>query len=195
MNLFAYWSANFFFDVLKTMIPCSLSIACLYIFEMGYEDCWTTILLYPVGMVPFAYTLSFFFNEEGSSQTFMLFGNVICGSIMPMVIFVLKVIPATVKDGDMASKLMKIIPNFTISNSITYDGSKELFNQSRSFLILGDDSVDPVTLEPYEMNNIGGDLVALVYHFIVGVCFILFVESFSGCVAKCSKSKVNIHER
>jgi hypothetical protein len=96
MNLFSYWGANFVFDVIKSVIPCALSIACLFIFEMGYTDCWTTILMYPIGMVPFAYVLSFLFNEEGSAQTFMLFGNVAAGSIMPMVIFVLKLIPDTI---------------------------------------------------------------------------------------------------
>lgn len=128
MSLFSYWTANFIFDVVKTLMPCGLSIAFLYIYQMGYEDCWTTILLYPVGIVPFCYAFSFLFNEEGSAQTFMLFGNVVAGSIMPMVIFVLRVIPTTVKDGDLAGKIMKAIPNYTISSSINYDASKQVFN-------------------------------------------------------------------
>lgn len=67
MSLFSYWAANFVFDVLKTCIPCGLSVAFLFIYEMGYDDCWTTILLYPAGIVPFSYALSFFFNEEGTA--------------------------------------------------------------------------------------------------------------------------------
>jgi hypothetical protein len=79
-------------------------------------------------MVPFAYVLSFLFNEEGSAQSFMLFGNVVAGSIAPMAVFILRVIPPTAADGDMISKVLKVVPNFTISNSIIYDASKELFN-------------------------------------------------------------------
>jgi hypothetical protein len=67
MSLVSYWGANFVFDVIKTVIPCAFSIAFFFIFEMGYDDCWSTILLYPLGMVPFAYSLSFFFNDEGAA--------------------------------------------------------------------------------------------------------------------------------
>lgn len=195
MSLLSYWGANFVFDVVKTLFPCALSIACLYIFEMGYTDCWTTILMYPLGMVPFAYALSFLFQEEGAAQTFMLFGNVVTGSILPMVIFVLKVIPATVKEGDLASKVMKAVPNYTISNSISYDASKTLFNQSRAFLVLSDPDVGRSTLEPYEVENIGGDLLALGLHLVIGLTIVFVVESFSGCIAKTRKPKPNQEER
>lgn len=47
---------------------------------------------------------------------------------MPMVILVLRIIPSTIKDGDLAAKVMKAIPNYTISNSINYDASKQIFN-------------------------------------------------------------------
>ena len=125
----------------------------------------------------------------------MLFGNVLVGSIMPMVIFVLRVIPATVKDGDAASKLLKVIPNYTISNSINYDASKVLFNQTRAFLVLNDPEISRSTLEPYELNNIGGDLLALVLHFIVGMFVVTCIEAFSGCFASIKKVQVNTFER
>lgn len=61
----------------------------------------------------------------------MLFGNVICGSILPMVTFILRIIPSTSGTGDDTVKVLRAIPNFTVSNSIIYDASKELFNNSR----------------------------------------------------------------
>jgi len=91
----------YFFDFTKTLIPCILSIILINLFNMGYTDCWTTLLLYPFGMVPFTYVLSFLFKEEGAASSFMLFSNVVAGSILPIAILILRMIPATAVDGDI----------------------------------------------------------------------------------------------
>ena len=56
--------ANMLFDVAKTMIPCALGISLFYIFNMGYEDTWATILIYPFGVVGFTYLSSYAFGTE-----------------------------------------------------------------------------------------------------------------------------------
>ena len=61
LSLFAYWAANLVFDVVKCMIPCVMVIFIIQLFEMGYEDSWVTILMYPFAIVPFAYATSFIF--------------------------------------------------------------------------------------------------------------------------------------
>lgn len=88
-------------------------------------------MFYPFGMVSFAYAISFLFSTESAAQSTMLFGNIVAGSVVPMVTFVLRIITSTMNDGDAVIKYMRIVPNFSISNSIIYDASSELFNNSR----------------------------------------------------------------
>jgi hypothetical protein len=61
----------------------------------------------------------------------MLFTNVTVGSIGAIAVFVLRIIPGTIKYGDLANNVLKIFPNFSITNSIIYDASKTTFNSSR----------------------------------------------------------------
>lgn len=189
MSLYAYWGANFMFDVLKTSIPCVTTIICLSIFNMGYKNCWSTILFYPIGMVPFCYALSFMFQEEGSAQGFMLFGNVVSGSIIPMVVYVLRLITSTAKNGDAFGKAFKIVPNYLISSSVIYDASKEQFNMTRTALVKNDPDLDRVTLEPYDILNIGGDLLAILLHCIIGFAIVMMCESQCQCKINCCKKK------
>jgi ATP-binding cassette subfamily A (ABC1) protein 3 len=62
-------------------------------------------------------------------------------------------------------------------------------------VILSNPDVARSTLEPYELNNIGGDLLALGLHCVIGLTLIIIVESFPGCIAKTRKPKVNQEER
>jgi len=176
MSLLAYWSANLVFDILKVYMPCILTVAVIFIFDMGYESSWATILVYPIGVVPFAYAFSFIFKEESLAQTVMLFSNVVAGSIGGMAVFIIRFVPTTMKEGDFLGKILKIFPNYTISNSIIYDSSKDIFNSTRTFAQIADPTINDATLEPWEANNVGGDLIALGIHFAFGLLVIFIVE-------------------
>jgi len=91
---------------------------------MGYEYSWATILMYPLGVVSYSYAFSIFFNKEATAQTFILFINIIAGSIGGMTVFSLRIIPETMKKGDLSANILKIFPTFSVTNSIIYDGSK-----------------------------------------------------------------------
>jgi ATP-binding cassette subfamily A (ABC1) protein 1 len=133
LSLGSYWVANFIFDVVKTFLPCILTVGVIYMFDMGYEYAWATILMFPLGVVPYSYAISFLFTTESTAQTVVLFSNIIAGSIGGMAVFILRMIPDTMEYGDMISKWLKIIPTYAISNSIIYDGSKTSFNMTRTF--------------------------------------------------------------
>ena len=169
LSLIAYWLANLVFDCIKVFIPCVLTVGIIFAFDMGYESCWATILMYPIGVVPFSYAASFLFNDESTAQTTMLFSNVATGSIAGMAIFILRFIPDTMKAGDELSVYLKIFPNYSISNSIIYDGSKVTFNSTRTFARLQDDTIKRATLEPWELGNVGGDMFAMALHFVFGL--------------------------
>jgi ATP-binding cassette subfamily A (ABC1) protein 3 len=67
LSLFSYWTAMFIFDVLKSILPCILVIFVIYLFNMGYDTSWATLLMFPVGVVPFAYAFSMLFAKESTA--------------------------------------------------------------------------------------------------------------------------------
>lgn len=176
LSLVSYWTANLIFDTIKCAIPCILTVCFLFIFDMGYDAAWVTVLLFPIGVVPFSYALSFLFEEESVAQTVVLFGNILAGSFGGMVVFILRIIPATANLGDTLSSLLKAFPVFTISNSIIYDGSKVAFNTTRTFARLQDPSINQISLEPWDVGNVGGDLLALCLHLLIGLTVVAGVE-------------------
>jgi len=100
---------------------------------MGYDYSWGTILMFPFGVVPYSYAFSFIFTKESTAQTVILSSNIVAGSIGGMTVYILRLIPDTMEYGDLSTLILKIFPTFCISNSIIYDGSKEIYNSSRIY--------------------------------------------------------------
>ena len=63
----SYWLANLIFDLLKTILPCILVVLVIQLFDMEYNNSWATILLFPFGVVPYSYALSFAFTKESTA--------------------------------------------------------------------------------------------------------------------------------
>jgi ATP-binding cassette subfamily A (ABC1) protein 1 len=110
----------------------------------------------------------------------MLFSNVTIGTIGAIAVFILRISPSMIIVGDFTNYVLKIFPNFTITNSIIYDAAKGVFNASRIRLL--DDrrqrypDIGRVTLEPMDLGNTGGDLVALAIHCVFGLFMVLVFE-------------------
>ena len=87
------------------------------------------------------------------------------GSIGGMAVFILRLIPDTMATGDSMAGLLKVFPTYTISNSIIYDGSKDVYNSSRELAMEADEdlnkTVKNMTLEGWDIENVGGDVRAL----------------------------------
>ena len=64
MNLDAYWISTYIFDILKTQIPMVIAIGLMYAFGLDYEHVWVLFLLFPIGVIPFTYAMSFLFSKE-----------------------------------------------------------------------------------------------------------------------------------
>jgi len=62
MGLFAYWTANYIFEMIKTEIPVVLSLGLIYAFDQQLPLVWIVFLVLPIGLVPFTIGLSYIFN-------------------------------------------------------------------------------------------------------------------------------------
>ena len=61
MQLAAYWIANFTFDMVKLYLIVGANIAIFFGFGIRLGDAVWTLLLYPLGIVPFSYVTTFIF--------------------------------------------------------------------------------------------------------------------------------------
>jgi len=177
------------------MIPCILAIAMFYIFNMQYNDSWGTIIMYPFGCTGFTYLTSYLFGTEQSAQSITLFTHIIFGAIGGMTIFILLIIPGATDWGDNLKWVFKIIPTFSISNTIIYDAAKTSLNSTRTLYRSANIEVNDLTLEGFDFQNIGGDMFFLGMHFIVAVIGIAVLElGLLNCLARtnCRKSKAPI---
>jgi len=104
-----------------------------------------------------------------------------------MAIFIVLLIPGSASVGDDLKWWLKLIPTYSISNTIIYDSSKTSFNSTRTlYQNIGYD-VKNITLEGFDFENIGGDMFILGMHFIVGILGIFILEmGLLNLLARCS---------
>mmetsp|Transcript_28479 Transcript_28479/g.20571 ORF Transcript_28479/g.20571 Transcript_28479/m.20571 type:complete len:103 (+) Transcript_28479:2453-2761(+) len=95
MNLFAYWTVNIIFDIVKTMLPIGATIALLEIFGLEFETINIILLLWPVGVIPFTYATSLIFSKDGNAQFATVFFHFVAMDIGAIAVVVIRLIPST----------------------------------------------------------------------------------------------------
>lgn len=185
MSLPAYWVANYFFDIIKSIIPSALVIGLIYAFKLQYDNVWILFLLYPIGVIPFTYVSSFIFGSENVAQTVTIFLHFVFAGIGGIVVFILRIIPSTEAAGDILLWIFKIIPSFCLTNSIMFASSKT------SLGVLRPD----ISNDTFALVNMGGDILLLCCHFVFWTIVLIVIElgSFDmcrRCPDKLSKNKL-----
>lgn len=166
MNLSAYWLSNYLFDTVKAMLPVVITIGLIYAFNLQYNDVWRVFLMFPVGVIPFTYATSFFFQNENVAQTVTIFMHFVFAGIGAIVVFILRVIPSTYMIGDKLMWFLKIVPSYCLTNSVMFISSKSQLHAQRPTL----------NMDNFNINNMGGDLLLLAIHFVVWTSFLIMVE-------------------
>jgi ATP-binding cassette subfamily A (ABC1) protein 3 len=124
MQLKAYWIGNFLFDSFKMSLLIITTIILWFAFSMGYNTAWLTVLVCPLGILPFTYFTSFLFSSESGAQTLTMLLHIIVLGIISSVIFTFRIaIPTLQKSGDLAHGILKIIPTYMMGSSMFCDKS------------------------------------------------------------------------
>ena len=93
MRLSSYWVANFIFDFLKMYFTVITTIVIFQIFKsetLDYDSSAVVYCLFPFGVLPCLYVMSFCFTEDSSAQKMTMFWNFICILILPSTVFLLR---------------------------------------------------------------------------------------------------------
>ena len=67
MRLSSYWIANFIFDAIKLYITIITTLVLFEIFEMDYASSKVVFALFPIGILPFTYVMSFLFSADSAA--------------------------------------------------------------------------------------------------------------------------------
>ena len=176
MSLFAYWVSNMIFDMIKALIPCGIVIGLLSAFDFFYDDVWRVFLLYPIGIVPFTYVSSFVFQSDTVAQTVTIFFHFVLAGIGAITTFIMRVVEQTWVIGDRMHWWMKLVPSFCLTNPVMYMSSKDRLFAVRTDLKFEDN---------LDVSLIGGELYALVGHFVGWTIVLMLIEAgILRCLAK-----------
>lgn len=108
----------------------------------------------------------------------------------------MRLIRQTEDIGDMLNDALKVFPSYSLSSGMLYASSKQLLNETREYTpaeiynattkltgsairaaIESMPERTNITLESFDMANMGGDIAALGAHCVIGILFLIIVET------------------
>ena len=113
VSIIAYWTVNFFFELIKYYFTAGLCIFLLWLFDFVPSYLYALYLLYGPPMITITYFLSFFFQSEAIAQNFLILFNLVLGSLASTVVILLRVLEKTTKIAKVAAFFFRIIPSFS----------------------------------------------------------------------------------
>ena len=187
MHRSAYWLANFLVDLIKMEIIVAVTIACFFGFSLKYYTAWVTYLVFPFAAIPWIYVMSFVFSTVSAAQTgtmFLNFGFCLFGSTL---VFYLRWIPLYEKVADGLHAFMRIVPAYTLGQSIHFDSGMGPLAEFRENTGKGADNSNaeysPINgtglnlkVDPWLTENVLGDIISLGIHFVFWWMLVLIIE-------------------
>lgn len=166
MGLFAYWTANFLFEIIKTEIPVVLSLGLIYAFNEELPMVWIVFLVFPFGLVPFTIGLSYLFKSDSSAMSTVMFVNFVIGGLGSIAVFVLTIIESTYDWADYLTWVFRGIPIFSVTHTINFQASKGSYEFLRP----------DWDVSNWRWIHSGGDIYFLLFHFAFWSIFIFINE-------------------
>lgn len=98
VNFFAYWLANFVFDVACFLVTMAIALVIFALFgregfvggpaRTFFATC-VLLLFYGLSGITSAYAMSFLFDNSSTAQSMAMFGNFIAGFMLVLVVYIL----------------------------------------------------------------------------------------------------------
>jgi len=123
-------------------------------------------LIFPAGVIPFTYVSSFLFTNENLARTFTIFLHFVFAGIGGIVVLILRLIESTTEIGDILLWVLKIVPTFSLTNSVMYAANKDQLIRERK----------SVSDDDFDIDNMSGDIVFLAAHFVFWTLCLIIIE-------------------
>ena len=128
MRLTSYWIANFIFDAIKLYITIATTITLFYTFDQKYPSAEIIFAVFPFGIMPFTYVMSFLFTADSAAQTFTMFCHMVIILCFSSLIFILRVVPTLELLGDRLHYSMRIFPSYSLATALYTDASLDFIS-------------------------------------------------------------------
>ena len=125
MQLSAYWITTIIGDLFKFYLTILFNYLIFIGFNLGFEKAFLTLLVYPLGILPFTYATSFAFQSSSVGQSLTLFFNFLFLLILPSSLSFIRLIDEFEKQGDFLHLLFKIHPSYCLAASFFFDNAGE----------------------------------------------------------------------
>ena len=199
MRLSSYWIANFIFDFIKMYFTIGTTIAILQIMKTDYLDYDSTIIVYalfPFGVLPCIYVMSFLFSADSAAQTMTMFWNFICILIGPTTVFLLRFSNELEHVGDALNYALRVFPSYSLGTVIFFEQGGNLLADWRKMTV---GTGKPVNPNEWALKNNSLDMMMMGVHFIFWFFILFLIEIDLGkrlrrCYTKYCFRKVPIRE-
>ena len=121
MKLLAYWTGNFIFDFFKISVTVASSIIIFEIFKAGFRSALIAYALFPFGILPFTYCMSFIFTVDSAAQTFTMFLHFIVILVLSSMVFAFRFLRKLATLGDQLTWVLRMIPSYELADSVYFD--------------------------------------------------------------------------
>jgi len=183
MSLTGYWIANILSDIVKCYVPMIFILVLSALFQVNDPGVWVILMLFPWAIVPFSYMTSFIFTSDTVAQIMTLFLHFCFGGVLSVTVITLQLIPQTCDTGDKLRWWFCLVPSFPVTHAILWGALGETLIQVRALI----PEAKPIPSDNWAFENLGGDAVALIIHFFVGVIVLAVIETdIFACLRKLS---------
>ena len=189
MNIFSYWFANFFIDLIYYYFIAGICILILWALNFYVKYLYIFYLIYGPGMISLSYLISFLFSNEVSAQITIILINIIFGILGLLIVLAFRFIDSLKLCSKILEYIFSLVPMFCFNYSYNY-----LFNYMKKSEY--DFKKDWISFEDKsDIINIKFNLIFLMViyglgEFVIYYILLIIIECNSySFKKKCKKNK------
>ncbi|CAD8172616.1 unnamed protein product [Paramecium pentaurelia] len=188
----AYWFSNWLMDLGKHVIPAVVCCLLILAFDItaliegeNYGFSWLIFFLYGWAIIPFCYFFSFAFKQQGNAMLLSFFIHLLVGSIISLIIYILRLISSTRDVATILQWIFRLIPSFSFAYGILNACSKDIYMIMEGWTEMK---------STYDMEVSGGDVLMLAIMGAFYLICIFIIEYFedNGQLQKFGSSESSI---
>ena len=150
------------------------------------------LVLFPFGIMPFTYVMSFLFTADSAAQTFTMFCHLTIILAVSTLIFLLRLAPKLEVLGDQLHWSFKIFPSYSIASALYTDSSidfvSRIRNETDDFGYRIGEASD-ISPDPWHILNNTLDIILQGAHFVFWFFVLFLIEADLGKrIGKCYHS-------
>lgn len=181
VDIIAYWSSNWCFDVLSYLLPAGLTFAAFFAFEIeayitGEAMLAVVVLLLSFGpaVASFTYMMSFAFKSHSNAQNVVLLFNFVTGLALMITSFMLDTLDDTQEINQSLKWIYRLLPAFCLGDGLVSLSFCDNGNQCPVFNLA--DGFNVETLRPFHVDVAGYNIMFLAVHTVVYMLVALLLE-------------------